>query len=146
MKEEEREGENAEGLREARGPLGDAKERKTDGHHPVWERSFFQIADAVFVERDPVVKREHLAAGFGVSAVGVVEHRRAEQTGDEDGGPQKENREKRRPLSSGRDAHARTRVETKLDRVGLGTVGIFKNFSMATESAYRDERDTCADQ
>ena len=146
MKEEEREGENSEALREARGPLGDAEERKADGHRPVWERSFFQITDAIFVERNPVVKREHLAAGFGVSAVGIVEQRRAEQTRDEDGGPQKENREKRRPLPSGWDAHARTRVETMLDRVGLGTVGIFKNFSMATESAYRDERDTCANQ
>src|SRR5580704_6794552 len=125
FQEEEGKGENAEALREAGGPFGDAEERKTDGHRPIWDRGFLEIANAVFVERDPVVKREHFAAGFGVGAVGIVEERRMEEAGDEDGEPESENREIRRPVAAGRKVHARTRVETLLDGVGLGASNIF---------------------
>ena len=93
MKKEEGEGENAEALRETRGPFGDAEERKADGHRPVRQGSFFEIADTVFVERDPVVERDHFAAGFGVCAIGIVEQRGMKQAGDEDGDPEKKNRE-----------------------------------------------------
>src|SRR5580693_2196421 len=125
FQEEEGKGENAEALREAGSPFGDAEEREADGHRPVWDRSFLEIADAVFVERDPVVKREHFAAGFGVGAVGVVEERRMEEAGDEDGEPEKEDGEVGRPVAARRKVHARTRVETLLDGVGLGASNIF---------------------
>ena len=131
MKEEKSEGENAEALCETGGPFGDAEERKADGHCPVWDRSFFEIADAVFVERDPVVKGEHFAAGFGVGAVGVVEERWMEETGDEDGEPEEEDCEIGRPVAAGGEGHARTGIETGLDGVGLRAADIFKKFSMA---------------
>ena len=93
LKKEEGEGENAEALRETGGPFGDAEERETDGHRPVWEGGFFEIADAVFVEGDPIVEGDHFAACFGVGAVGIVEERWVEEAGDEDGEPESENRE-----------------------------------------------------
>ncbi len=45
------------------------------GHRPVEERCFFEVADAVGVERDEVVAEEHLAGDLGVDGVGVVEQR-----------------------------------------------------------------------
>ncbi len=124
MKKEEGERENAEALREAGGPFGDAEERKADGHCPVRDWRFFEIADAVFVERDPVVEREHFAAGFGVGAVGIVEQRWMQQAGDEDGKPEKKNCEIGRPLTTGCDRHEWARIETGLDGVGLGASNI----------------------
>ena len=118
-------------MREARSPFGDAEERKADGHCPVWERSLFEIADAIFVERDPVVKGEHFAASFGVSAVGIVEERWMEEGGDEDGEPEEKNCEKRCPVATGSDGHARTWSETRLDSVGLRAGDIFLKFNMA---------------
>ena len=49
------------------------------GHRPVEERRFFEVADAVGVERDVVVAEQHLAGDFGVDGVGVVEQRRREE-------------------------------------------------------------------
>jgi hypothetical protein len=57
----------------------DAEEAEACGHGPVEERGFFEIADAVGVEGDPVVAEEHLAGDFGVDAVGVIEERRGEE-------------------------------------------------------------------
>ena len=51
----------------------DAEEFEAGGHGPVEERGFFEVADAVGVEGDPVVAEEHLAGDFGVDGVGVVE-------------------------------------------------------------------------
>ncbi len=71
--EDEGESEDGEGEREARGGGVDAEEFEAGGHGPVEERSFFEVADAVGVEGDPVVAEEHLAGDFGVDGVGVVE-------------------------------------------------------------------------
>ena len=56
-----------------------AEEFEADGHGPVEERSFFEVADAVGVEGDPVVAEEHLAGDLSVDGVGVVEEWRGEQ-------------------------------------------------------------------
>ena len=55
------------------------KSLKLAAMRPVEERRFFEVADAVGVERDPVVAEEHLAGDLGVDGVGVVEQRRREQ-------------------------------------------------------------------
>ena len=55
------------------------KSCEAGGHRPVEERGFFEVADAVGVERDPVVAEEHLAGDLGVDGVGVVEQRRGEE-------------------------------------------------------------------
>ena len=57
----------------------DAEELEAGGHRPVQQRRLLQIADAVGVERDPVVAQEHLARDLGVDGVGVVEQGRGEE-------------------------------------------------------------------
>src|SRR5271169_2519060 len=66
----------------------DAEELDGDGGAPVGERGFLEIADVVFVEGDPVVADEDLAAGVGVGGVNVVHERRGEEAGAEDGEPE----------------------------------------------------------
>ena len=77
--EDECESEDGEGEREARGGGVEAEELEAGGHGPVEERGFFEVADAVGVEGDPVVAEEHLAGDFGVDGVGVVEEWRGEE-------------------------------------------------------------------
>ena len=55
------------------------KSLKLAAMRPVEEWGFFEVADAVGVEGDPVVAEEHLAGDFGVDGVGVVEERRGEE-------------------------------------------------------------------
>ena len=79
--EEEREGEDGEGEREAcgdsegtgRGGAAELEETHGGGHGPVEERGLLEVADAVGVEGDVVVAEEHFAGDFGVDGVGVVE-------------------------------------------------------------------------
>jgi hypothetical protein len=77
--EGESEAEDGEGEGKARGGGVDAEEFVAEGHAPVEERGFFEVADAVGVEGDPVVAEEHLAGDFGVDGVGVVEERRGDE-------------------------------------------------------------------
>ena len=49
------------------------------GDDPIGERGFFEVADAVGVEGDPVVTEEHLAGDLGVDGVGVVEQGRSDE-------------------------------------------------------------------
>ena len=77
--EQQGEREDCEGERDARGCGGGAKELHAGGHRPVVERGFFEVADAVGVERDVVVAEEHLAGDFGVDGVGVVQQGRGEE-------------------------------------------------------------------
>ncbi len=51
----------------------DAEDAEAGGHGPVEEWGFFEVANAVGVEGDPVVAEEHFAGDFGVDGVGVVE-------------------------------------------------------------------------
>ena len=57
------------GQREPRGG-GHPKERTEElhrqGHQPIEERGLFEVADAVGVERHPVVPQQHLARNLGV--------------------------------------------------------------------------------
>ena len=78
--EDERECEDCECDGEARGGGVDAEEAKACGHGPVEERRFFEIADAIGVEGDPIVAEEHFAGDFGVDGVGVVEEWRGEES------------------------------------------------------------------
>jgi hypothetical protein len=57
----------------------DAEEFEAGGYGPVEERGFFEVADAVGVEGDPVVAEEHLAGDLGVDGVGVVEEGRSDE-------------------------------------------------------------------
>ena len=50
----------------------DAEEFEACGYRPVEERSFFEVTDAVGVEGDPVVAKEHFAGDLGMDGVGVV--------------------------------------------------------------------------
>ena len=62
-----------------------AEEAVVDGDDPVGERGFFEIADAVDVEGDPVSGLGDVFGDLGVGGVGVVEQRRREERGDVDG-------------------------------------------------------------
>ena len=64
------------------------KTRKLSGDDPVGERGFFEVADAVDAEGDPVAGEGHVAGGVGVGAVGVVEQRRGEERGEEEDEPE----------------------------------------------------------
>jgi hypothetical protein len=80
---------DAEGLREVHGEGVDAEEAETDGDDPVGEGGFFEIADVVDAQGDPVAGQRHLACGVGVSAVGVVEDGRGEERGEEEDEPER---------------------------------------------------------
>ena len=99
--EDQGKGEDGEGEGKARGGGVDAEEFVAEGHAPVEEGGFFEVADAVGVEGDPVVAEEHLAGDFGVDGVGVVE----EWGGDEGEAGVEENQRamRMRRLRCGRD-------------------------------------------
>jgi hypothetical protein len=102
--DEESEGEDGEGERDARGygeglrrgeaeELGDAH---GGGHGPVEEWGLLEVADAVGVEGNGVVAEKHFAGDFGVDAVGVVEEwRREEGEGGVEGDPEEKDGEER---------------------------------------------------
>ena len=73
------EGENREGEGKARGGVVNAEEFVAEGHAPVEEWGFFEVADAIGVEGDPVVAEQHLAGDFCVDGVGVVEEWRGDE-------------------------------------------------------------------
>ena len=82
--EEEGEGEDGEGEGDAAGGGGlvdveCAEEAHGGGHGPVVEGCFFEVADAVGVEGDPVVAEEHLASDLRVDRIGVVEEGRGDE-------------------------------------------------------------------
>ena len=77
--EHQSEGEDGEGEWKARSSSVDAEEFVAEGHAPVEEWGFFEVADTVGVEGDPVVAEDHLAGDFGVDGVGVVEERRGDE-------------------------------------------------------------------
>ena len=43
---------------------------------PIHQRSFFEVADAIHVQCDPVVALQHFACRFGVDGIGIVQQRR----------------------------------------------------------------------
>ena len=62
-----------------------AEEAVVDGDDPVGQRRFFEIADAVDVEGDPVAAGGDVLGGLGVGGVGVVEQRGRKEGGKIDG-------------------------------------------------------------
>ena len=59
------------------------------GHAPVEQRRFFEIAQTVDVKSGPVVAEHHLAGGFGVDGIGIVEQGRGVEAGEIKGEPEK---------------------------------------------------------
>ena len=65
--------------RQSRRPILGAEGAKAKRHAPIHERSFFEVADAVGVERDPVMPDRHLARHLRVHGIGIIQKRRAEE-------------------------------------------------------------------
>ena len=86
---EEHEEKDAEGLGKMHGEGVDAEEAEADGDDPVGEGGFFQVADVVDAQSDPVAGEGHLAGGVGVGPVGVVEYGRGEERGEEENEPER---------------------------------------------------------
>jgi hypothetical protein len=86
---EEHQEKDAKGLRKVHGEGVDADETETDGDDPVGEGGFFEVTDVVDAQSDPVAGEGHLAGGVGVGAVGVVQHRRGEERGEEENEPER---------------------------------------------------------
>ena len=66
-----------------------AEEAEAGGDDPVGEGGFFEVADVVDAQGDPVAGEGHLAGGVGVGAVGIVEHGRGEERGEEEDEPER---------------------------------------------------------
>ena len=64
---------------QARGPILGPKDSEAGGHAPVHERSLFEIADAIGVEGNPVMARDHFPRNFGMHGVGIIQQRRTEK-------------------------------------------------------------------
>jgi hypothetical protein len=52
-----------------------SKEFKARGYGPVQEGRLFQVADAIYVESDPIVAEHDFAGRFGMNGVSVIEER-----------------------------------------------------------------------
>ncbi|GAC1673269.1 MAG: hypothetical protein PVS2B2_06330 [Candidatus Acidiferrum sp.] len=82
---EEKQKQNAERHGKPCGEFGETEKSEGHGHAPIWQRRLFEIADAVFVQGDPVMAKQNFAPGLGVSGIGIVKKRRAEKSGAEYG-------------------------------------------------------------
>src|SRR5439155_18559690 len=49
---------------------------------PVHQRGLLQVANAIYAQGDEVTAEGHLASGFGMGGIGIVEHRRGESRSD----------------------------------------------------------------
>src|SRR5580658_392360 len=87
-----------------------AEDAKADGGDPVGERRFFEVADTVDVECDPVAGVKHGLRGLCVRGVGVVEQRGCSGGGEEDCGPEREKKD---------DAAKRPRLESRCGACAL---------------------------
>ena len=96
---EEGAAEDSEGLRQVGGEDVVAEDAVVEGDDPVGERGFFEIADAVDVEGDPISSLGDVFGDLGVGGVSVVEERRREERGDVDGD---EDRDEKHPGFEGR--------------------------------------------
>ena len=85
---EERKEEDGEGLGEVGGEGVEAEDAEGEGSEPVGEGSFFEVADAVYVEGDEVSGEGHVLGGLGVGGVGIVKEGRGEEADEEDGKPE----------------------------------------------------------
>ena len=68
---------------------------------PIRQRRLFQIADAIYFQRDPVAALRHVLGGGGVGGIGVIQQRRRKKRGHMDGC---EDQQQQRPGSHWREA------------------------------------------
>ncbi len=69
----------------ARRPVVDAEDEEADGDHPVLQRRFLQVLDAVQLRGDPVARLDHVAGDLSLDGVHVVHKRgRADDAAEED--------------------------------------------------------------
>lgn len=122
---EEGEKKDADGLGEMGAEGVEAEEAIADGDEPVGERRFFEIADAVDVEGDPIAGEGHVTGGAGVRGVGVIEQRRGEEGGEEDGEPKE-----REDGKGGRAARIRGRERAAEGRGSAGCCGEMSHYSV----------------
>src|SRR5260221_14145160 len=53
-------------------PRVNAEDLQAESYSPIGKRSLFEVADIVFMQRDPVVTHQNFAAGVGVGRVDVI--------------------------------------------------------------------------
>src|ERR1700733_6645140 len=71
----QKQGERSNRQRYASGPILRPEDGEAGGHAPVHERSFFEVADAVGVEGNPIVLRDHFSRNFGMHRVSIIQQR-----------------------------------------------------------------------
>ena len=86
---EQHQEQDAERLGQMHGEGVTTEEAKTGGDDPVGKRRLFHVANIVDAQSDPVAGAGHLTGGVGVGAVGVVQHGRSEERGEEEDEPER---------------------------------------------------------
>jgi hypothetical protein len=86
---EQHEKQNTESLGKMHGEGITPEDTETGGDDPVGEWCLFHIANVVDAQGDPVSGEGHLAGGIGVGSVGVVQHGRSEERGEEEDDPER---------------------------------------------------------
>jgi hypothetical protein len=99
-------------LRQVRGEGIEAEEPEADRRQPVGQRSFFEVAHAVDLQRHQIAGGGHRARGLRVGGVCVVEDGRAEKRGEEQQEPQPE--QDRRYVAGARTAGEGGRQEREV--------------------------------
>ena len=76
---DQEQGQGGDRQRQPGGPVLGSEESEAGSHAPVHERSLFEIPDAIGVEGNPVLARDHFPGNLGVHRVGIIQQRRAEE-------------------------------------------------------------------
>jgi len=66
----------------------DSEESQAGGYNPVGKRGFFQVANVVDAQGDPVSGEGHLTGCVGMGTVSVVQHGRREQRSEKKDEPE----------------------------------------------------------
>src|SRR6266568_5500331 len=96
----EQERQHPKNQRKASAPVLNAEQFVAGGYAPVHEWGFFQVADSIRIKRYPIMTEHHLARGFGVDRVHVIEKGRNENTSQVNSGPQEKNQAEREAADS----------------------------------------------
>ncbi len=75
----QKQGQCGESQRQPSGPILRPEESEAGCHAPVHEWGLFEIADAIGVEGNPVMARDHFPRNLGMHRVGIIQQRRAEE-------------------------------------------------------------------
>jgi hypothetical protein len=86
---EQHEEQDAERLGKMHGEGVATEDTEAGGDDPVGERGLFHVTNVVDAQGDPVAGKGHLAGGVGVGSVGVVQHGRSEERGEEEDEPER---------------------------------------------------------